>query len=466
MTTNYPLTGYVDHPLGRSLPQSSTALQAVVAAPIHVSRVVWTAVIIGAAFFLCEHNLHVALADAYTQSADEMQVTAGGGNTLRRLVFLGLAATGAYMLVVSRTKMHVDLPLTLSIASFFGLCYLSYFWAIEPGMALRRLIVLSCVIVATLGIARYLNLRELALLSLLVTCALSGIGVLNEVRLGTFRPWSGDFRFAGTVHPNTQGMILAVHIFSAASLWRTTKSSSLRSWLIALGVVGMLLLILTKSRTSTAAVFVSLGAILLLQTKFSTKFYGGLTIAWCGALSLLLLWMTGIDPKKDFREAVLLGRAEQSDTLSGRHLIWPEMWHYIHQRPMLGYGFESFWTASHIDSVSETLEWGVREAHNGYLDVMLSVGQIGLAFGLLMAAMGLWSSARGYLQKRDSSYALPFGLIVFALLNSFLESGMVNIMLGTFLLGSYMLRIALFTEPSPPQLPPSRDVRNVANPAK
>lgn len=423
--------------------------------PVNFQRVAVLAAIIGASFFLCEHSLQVALADAYTQTADEMQATAGGGNTLRRLVFLALGMLGGLLLVGSKTKLHINLPMIGSIGCFFAICYASYFWAIDPSMALRRLIVLSCVIVGSLGLARYLNLRELALLSLLITVALSSFGVLNELRLGTFRPWSGDFRFAGTVHPNTQGMILAVQIFSAAALWPATKSGQLRSWLVAAGMAGLLLLVLTKSRTSTAAVLVSLLAILLLQTKFSTKLLGGLAIAWCGAASLLLLWLTGIDPKKDFRDAVLLGRAEESDTLSGRHLIWPEMWDHIAQRPLLGHGFESFWTADNIDSVSETLQWGVREAHNGYLDVMLSVGQVGLLLGVVMAFIGLWSSARGYLQLRDSSYALPFGLIVFALLNSFLESGMVNIMLGTFLLGSYLLHIGLFAEPTTERKAPS-----------
>lgn len=312
-------------------------------------------------------------------------------------------------------------------------------------MAFRRLVVLACVIVSALGIARYLTFRELALVTLLVATALSSTGVLNEMRLGTFRPWSGGFRFSGTVHPNTQGMILALQIFSAAALARITKPGKAQTWFIFLGIVGFSLLVLTKSRTSTAAVVVCLGAIMLLQTRLSTKFWGGLAIAWIASVMMLLLWFTGIDPKKDLRDAVLLGRAEQSDTLSGRHIIWPEVQYFIERRPLLGYGFESFWTADHIDVVSEACEWGVREAHNGYLDVMLSIGKIGLAAGLLVAVAGLWSAARGYLTHRDPVYSLPFGLILFALLNSFLESGMVNIMLGTFLLGCYLLRMGLFS---------------------
>ena len=53
--------------------------------------------------------------------------------------------------------------------------------------------------------------------------------------------------------------------------------------------------------------------------------------------------------RSDFRELLLLGRAEDAETLSGRSLIWPEVLSFAKERLWFGYGYESFWTAGRID---------------------------------------------------------------------------------------------------------------------
>jgi exopolysaccharide production protein ExoQ len=63
-------------------------------------------------------------------------------------------------------------------------------------------------------------------------------------------------------------------------------------------------------------------------------------------------------------------------TLTGRTDIWAELLPEAEHRPLLGYGFGGFWTTSRIDAHD------VREAHNGYLDLELDLGVLGL---LLMA---------------------------------------------------------------------------------
>jgi exopolysaccharide production protein ExoQ len=62
---------------------------------------------------------------------------------------------------------------------------------------------------------------------------------------------------------------------------------------------------------------------------------------------------------------------ERDATLTGRSYIWGVLLPLAEKRPLLGYGFGGFWTTSVRELASS-------DAHNGYLDVILNLGFIGL----------------------------------------------------------------------------------------
>jgi exopolysaccharide production protein ExoQ len=403
-----------------------------------------TALVLTIGFFLAGHDLHVSQAVAYTQTAEEMELAAAGGNPLRRVAFAAVAAWGLALFLTGQRRVRVDPVLAGGVTALLALTAASFLWADDPGMCLRRMFALVCCTIAAVGVARSLSLREINWLAVLTLGALAVVGVLAELKFGTFRPWAGDYRFAGTVHPNTQGPALATLLLAAYGLAR--QGGRWRFALYAVCAAAFVLLLLTKSRTTTAAVLVALGAVHIVQTPLRTKVAAATALAWCACFGLWLVWVLGFDPLTDFRDAILLGRAEESDTLSGRAFIWPEVMYFALQRPLLGFGYESFWTPGRIETISTNLGWGLREAHNGYLETLLSLGVVGLALLLLVVASGLAASVRGYVRSRDSVYALPLGLTVFGLINAGLESGMVVINLVPFLLACLFLQFAFFGE--------------------
>jgi exopolysaccharide production protein ExoQ len=425
--------------------ERSTPLRA--AATISGSQrwaLIGTALVVGLVFFLAGHDLNTSQAVAYTQTAEEMELAAGGGNPLRRVAFMAVAAWGLVLLVSSQRPMTLDPLLAGSLGLLLGLTGISFLWADDPGMCLRRMFALICCVIAAIGIARSLSLREINWLAVWTLGTLAAIGVLAELRLGTFRPWAGDYRFAGTVHPNTQGPALATLCLAAFGLARGESRNRVWLWLVCGGAFGLLLL--TKSRTTTAAILLSLATVQLVQAPLRTKATAAAALGWVGCLALWLVLAAGFDPLTDFRDALLLGRAEESDTLSGRAFIWPEVMFFANQRLLLGYGYESFWTPARIETISTNLGWGLREAHNGYLETLLSLGLVGLGSFLVVAASGLAASFRGYRATHDPTYTLPLGLMVFGLINAGLESGMVVVNLVPFLLGCCLLQLALFRD--------------------
>jgi O-antigen ligase len=146
----------------------------------------------------------------------------------------------------------------------------------------------------------------------------------------------------------------------------------------------------------------------------------------------------------------MLGRQqEDADSLSGRFLIWPEVLYYIGKRPLYGYGYDSFWTADHIDAISTQLQWGLREAHNAYLETTLGIGLIGLGLALMAVFCGLATAVAEYKRYRHPLYAYLVGLIVFGLIDGLLESGMAATSLIPFLAACSLMRMAFASETVP-----------------
>jgi len=413
------------------------------------SEVRWTlvvtALVVGIAFFASGHDFFVSRAVSYTQTADEMEIAASGGNALRRLAFFALGGWGMVLLAIGKCRLNMDWPLVASMSLLLGLAAASFLWADEPEMCLRRLMVLFCGVIGAAGIARAFSLREMSWLVVVTMGTLAVIGVLTEVAIGTFRPWAGDYRFAGTVHPNTQGPALATMCFAALGL--TQDGGRWRPLLWLTFGAGAVLLVLTKSRTTTAAFFVSIATVQLVRLPLATKLTGGLAAAWAGALVLWMIWVCGIDPTTDFRDAVLMGRADEAETLSGRAFIWPEVVRYAQERFLLGYGYESFWTPGRIEAISKELGWGLREAHNAYLEVWLWLGAVGIVLLLMVVITAMTAAVRGFRATNNATYTLPVGLVVFGLINAGFESGMVIATLVAFIAGCCLMELGLFGDP-------------------
>src|SRR5207249_6585777 len=71
-------------------------------------------------------------------------------------------------------------------------------------------------------------------------------------------------------------------------------------------------------------------------------------------------------------------------TLSGRTILWEELLR-TNTDPWFGTGFESFWLGERAKCFWTKYWWHPNQAHNGYLEVFLSLGWVGVALlGLVM----------------------------------------------------------------------------------
>ena len=454
------------------------------------------ALLVGLPFYLAGQSWDTSLAEAFTESADEMEARASGGNALRQIAFVTLGACGVWCLTRDRRRRRraapawwsdrlpggrlaslVDEwsgvarrshPIAWGLALYLAWCFASVLWSHDPGQTVRKLVVLGCWTAGSLGVARALTPRRIVWLGTLLPALYLTIGLLAELALGTFRPWGGDYRFAGTMHPNTQGLTLASMVAGAFVLWRSRRRaiangaakdrSSLR-WLWGLIAAGALFTLLTKSRTSAAGLTLCGGLLAALTVAPRWRLAATVAGGTVGGGVLMLSLATGADPLGGALDAATLGRGEQLSSLTGRHEIWAEVGRFIEKRPLAGWGYDTFWTPDHVAIVSENCGWGLREAHSSYRDVLLSVGRIGLWL-LVPTLLWAWAaSARRYAagERRaegrggapgagdgDPLAGYVAALLAVGLLNAFTESAMSMVLFTPFLICCGLAKLFVF----------------------
>lgn len=387
------------------------------------SRPLWLLyVVLAMLFLLAEHDLTRSQLDSFALSISEEGENIAEGDGLRKLSMLLLAVVGmGLFLRPGGQTLQPGSGLTLVAFLYLGWCVLSVLWSDDPALAVRRLGVLACWVAAGLGICRQASARQLAWMALIVIGIHIGVGLCAEIVLRTFHPFSGDYRFAGTVHPNSQGYQCAVVCLAAFCL--LPGATRYRWQLRLLLAASIILLLLTRSRSSLAALVAALGACAVLRQSGWGRSLAVIGLVWSvsmAGLALVFFEDTLVEP---LVSGLLLGREDQALSLTGRVPLWSYLLRYVWQRPWTGYGYESFWSAERMQSISAEFEWTIPNAHNGYLDAVLSLGLVGATllgcclFGALLAAR---SRFRAY---RDAGHELMFALLVFGAVGSLLESG-------------------------------------------
>jgi exopolysaccharide production protein ExoQ len=82
-------------------------------------------------------------------------------------------------------------------------------------------------------------------------------------------------------------------------------------------------------------------------------------------------------------------------TFTGRDVIWRFVWEQWCTRPLLGFGYSGFWT-SQDDRVHQALSWNPGSAHNGFLEVLVTLGLPGLIFLLAALVSGMLLARRAW----------------------------------------------------------------------
>ncbi|MEO1660805.1 MAG: O-antigen ligase [Pseudomonadota bacterium] len=302
--------------------------------------------------------------------------TSDGSPILRYLWLPIYAVTAAGIIWKIRDIMRVCLRLPFLMA-LLGVCALSFVWSIEPSLSMRRGIAIVMTTAAGLFLGtRYswkTMLRALALVWIIicVTSFLSALlvpsfGRMQEIHVGA---WQG-FYFEKN---QLGGHMARAAVFGAFLMIMDRPYRWAWATLLAMSV---LLVLLSTSKSSLLGLILGLGVIaagVLMKRGIRT----GLVTLWLGVIGAALFAVVMI-----FAPSVVFELLGRDATLTGRTDIWYVLADYIGQRPLLGYGYGAFWSefSEPGNWVRETLQWDAPTAHNGWLEVAVALGFVGLGF--------------------------------------------------------------------------------------
>jgi len=374
-------------------------------------------------FFIAEHNFAIARAENFVMDIEDQESWSAGGSSKRRIAFLGCAAIGVLSLLVGRgQKFRLNLPTAL-IAMYLLWAGASYTWSIDSGTTARRYVLMLCCAIGCFGFCRFTKLKDVVLATVIVILGYLILGVATELAFGRFLPHTGGHRFAGTLHPNIQAANLAIGSIAAFTMARIRPDIKL----VFYGIFGvlMLFLLLTKCRSATATVPVSLMVIWIASRPTGHIFAGLAAGFWLVSITVLVCMVTSFNPITAYSDVLLLGRAEETgSSLTGRLPLWEDLSVYIGFRPWQGYGFGAFWTPRHINDIAVSQEWVISEAHSSYVESALQVGVVGAVLMALTAISTFFLAAITFRKTLRPEYLFLVGGVFFMIVRGFTESGL------------------------------------------
>ncbi len=309
------------------------------------------------------------------------------GSPLDRFVLLCLITLGMAVLAKRRFDWSTMLRDNRWLVLLFVYMLVSILWSDFPFVSFKRWIktagsvVMALVVLTELSPLSVLHSILMRTAYILVPFSLMLIKYYPPIGVA-FGRWSGGTMWVGaTMTKNTLGALCMVSIF--VLVWtlvrrrerKLPRATRYDNWadLIVLGLACYLIRGPggAYSATSIAVLVLGLAVFFLVRrlTTDSRQLRSRIIAAVLGTAGLFVLVDAVAGESPVALVARLLGR---DPTLTGRtDLIWSELIPLSLKNPVLGVGYGAFW-------IRPIFEFPINQAHNGYLDVFIELGAVGL----------------------------------------------------------------------------------------
>jgi exopolysaccharide production protein ExoQ len=347
------------------------------------------------------------------------------GNPFDRNVIFVLQLAALVVLLSKRAKVGQILRKNPLILVYFYFCLLSIFWSDFPFVAFKRWI-------------KALGDVEMVLL---IFAESDPFGALSRLltRLGFFlfplsilfiryypqigRRVTNSFTnepVGVTTQKNELGIMCMMYgvffVWRFISVYRDRKNPARRRRLLANGtVIAISMYLLSQCNSTTSIVgFASSAGVLWLASRPS----GRPALVHVAVFAVLGLSVTALffDPGGGMVQS--LGK---DPTLTGRKDVWDILLN-MKTNPWIGTGFESFWLGWRLEFMRNALpNFPINEAHNGWIELYLNLGWVGLCFIVLLIGTG-YTRIMSCLRRDSEKVCVFLGFLLCALFYSFSEA--------------------------------------------
>ena len=375
------------------------------------------------------------------------------GSPIDRTVFLALLIAGLLVVHQRIARLGPLLRMNGPILWFFSYAALSVLWSDFPFVTLKHWVkgigdvVMVLIIVTERDLPGALKVLVRRVGFLLVP--LSMLFCKYYPNLGRALSQSWTMAYTGvTTQKNGLGTICVV--FGLGFLWRfrgiynDSATSNRNRLLTAYGtLLGMTLWLLWISQS---------------MTSISCLFMGGAAMIWAtrptvarrpSTMHILVIVMAAVSVFALFFEpgGGLVGLLGRNTTLTGRTQVWKVVLHFA-GNPLLGTGYESFWLGNRLQEIRGAFtDFNVNESHNGYLEIYLTLGWIGVILLGIICLTG-YRKLVASLPANAEVGSLGLGWFVAGVMHNLTEAGFRMLSLSWIFFLLAIVSASLITSPA------------------
>jgi exopolysaccharide production protein ExoQ len=308
-----------------------------------------------------------------------------------------------------------------SILPFLIFAGLSILWSVNPEISFYRWLVLVCTLITGAYIGLRYSMNELIrylsvfgiyilLVSTLLVFFLPEIGIMNYYIIQG--AWSGVYW-----HKNHMGLLATfINILFLINIINSfpSRQRDILFWSV-LYIYSLVFLYQTDSVAAYLTTIFLHGLILvaLLWLKFRQRIR---RVHYLAVGTLLIVAAAILFINLDQFFAIF----NRNTTLTGRIPMWSYLFDaYIDQKPLFGYGFNAFWyIKSHQVALQQAAGYPdtIIIADNGFLDILVNTGYVGLGLFLIFYGQAWWRSLRYALSAHEITGFFPLILMSYTLL--------------------------------------------------
>ncbi len=314
------------------------------------------------------------------------------GSALSRLIWMSLLVMGVLFTV---WRAGLAWLLVRSLNPFFllliFLAVYSLYWSIEPSLTVRRLVrlatfvfVCSAFVLSAWHARRFQNVvRSVLTLVLFGSIVFVFVSPRLAIEQSTSAELVGAWHGLAT-QKNGLGALACFGVIFWFHAWLTREVKPM-SALIG-GSIAAICLVFSRSSTSigTTVVVMTL-LVMLLRMPSPLRWIRPFLVSMMAVLILLYaIAMLKIVPGMSFILDPIVALTGKNLTFSGRTEIWAIIAEHIKLHPLMGTGYQAYWTPQPIPGkpsyvfLDRMQGFYPGETHNGYLDVINDLGWVGL----------------------------------------------------------------------------------------
>lgn len=365
----------------------------------------------------------VPLTDS-SQSASE-------GSPVDAAVYTGLLFIGLVVLFTRRKRVTRLLFANGPIVFFFFYCLVSIVWSDFPDVSFKRWtkaigdFVMVLIVLSDLDPAAAAKRFLMRVAYVLIPLSLLFVKYYPELGK-VYGKWDYKASYTGvTTNKNALGALCLLFglacVWCAINAWKNREGLRHIQPLIAYGVtlgIALWLFNIADSMTSFSTFLLALPLLLFSNAQSSRRRPAMIHILAVSTIAAALI--------AEFVLPSLLVLVNRNPTLTDRTGIWA-LALSLTKNPLVGSGFESFWLGPRLAKMWSNYSWGPEEAHNGYIEIYLQLGWLGIVLLGVVLVTGYRTIVAAW-RRNSPTASLMLAYFVVGIIYNMTESAFFRMM--------------------------------------